>query len=639
MMLRVVPLANNKIYKENIIMSHQVNKTPREQSFERLIKHSTFTPNEQFINFFLVENDRGERIILSTEYEVLYLATKDFSRFFPARNNISTFTNTLPFQYSPEEFIWKFDSLGFAETIKEIMLPTGVTPEDLLVTEPISTIDADYTVDKSVSSKDFINLLHETRKRVTVENNEETFDSIFPLYNEKINDLSSKHITPRLAQELVDLESTVALNHIIILQEDDTTLLHLPKTEINPNELHLENALRISSDNVEVTTTGYEKIKFDRDMADTFLGLLKLGSIDSVVEVFLEYKKLKEADEKLYTRFIISQIGGKRRIINKPNEQLSAPLKGLSRVLSSYYETTVTGKAYDKRVTGFRPGKSIYDNVKAHANNKYIIKSDIKSFFDSVRFDYYERYVDFLVNPNTIEFTTYKDIDILASNLADEMKEAFRDILVNPESRGLYMGNPLSPVLTNLLMRKVVNLIHNTLESINRNLDENQRITFTIYADDVTFSSNTYNGGGYFTIKYLTNLVDNAFKKYDLHTLHLSRKKTTRLVNNRRLITGIRINHRDELTIARNKYDKIRSIVHRLHVTQDPNTITMSLQSLQSRLSFYRSIDDSGKIERLLKKYRDTLLKFNVKPGSLVFGGDSDDDELIEYLNNQQIFY
>lgn len=619
-------------------MSHQVKQTPKEKSFERLIKHSNFTPNEKFINFFLVENDRGERIILSTEYEVLYLATKDFSRFFPARNNITTFTNTLPFQYSPEEFIWKFDSLGFAETIKEIMLPTGVTPDDLLVTEPLSAIEADYTVDKSVASRDFINLLHETRKRVAVENNEDTFDSIFPLYNEKINEISSKHITPRLAQELVDLESTVALNHVIILQEDDTTLLHLPKTEVNPNELYLENALSISSVNVELTTTGYEKVKFDRDMADTFLGLLKLGSIDSVVEVFLEYKKLKETDEKLYKRFIISQIGGKRRIINKPNDNLSEPLKGLSRVLSSYYETTVRGKSYDKQVTGFRPDKGIYSNVKAHADNNYIIKSDIKSFFDSVRFDYYERYVDFLVNPNTIEFTTYKDIDILASNVADEMKEAFRDILVNPESKGLYMGNPLSPVLTNLLMRKVVNLIHNTLESINRDLDEDQRIAFTIYADDVTFSSNTYNGGGYFTIKYLTNLVDNAFKKYGLHTLHLNRNKTTRLAKNRRLITGIRINHRNELTISRNKYDKIRNIVHRLHVTQDPNTITMGLESLQSRLSFYRSIDDSGKIERLLKKYRDTLLKFNVKPGSLVFGG-SDDEELIEYLNNQQIFY
>ena len=620
-------------------MSHQVKQTPKEKSFERLIKHSNFTPNEKFINFFLVENDRGERIILSTEYEVLYLATKDFSRFFPARNNITTFTNTLPFQYSPEEFIWKFDSLGFAETIKEIMLPTGVTPKDLLVTEPLSTIDADCTVDKSVASRDFINLLHETRKRVAIENNEDTFDSIFPLYNKKINELSSKHITPRLAQELVDLESTVALNHIIILQEDDTTLLHLPKTEVNPNELNLENNITIINPaNVEVTTTGYEKVKFDRDMADTFLGLLKLGSIDSVVEVFLEYKKLKETDEKLYKRFIISQIGGKRRIINKPNENLSEPLKGLSRVLSSYYETTVRGKSYDKQVTGFRPGKGIYSNVKAHADNNYIIKSDIKNFFDSVRFDYYERYVDFLVNPNTIEFTTYKDIDILASNVADEMKEAFRDILVNPESKGLYMGNPLSPVLTNLLMRKVVNLIHNTLESINRNLDEDQRIAFTIYADDVTFSSNTYNGGGYFTIKYLTNLVDNAFKKYGLHTLHLNRNKTTRLAKNRRLITGIRINHRNELTISRNKYDKIRNIVHRLHVTQDPNTITMGLESLQSRLSFYRSIDDSGKIERLLKKYRDTLLKFNVKPGSLVFGG-SDDEELIEYLNNQQIFY
>lgn len=617
-------------------MSHQVNKTEKEKSFERLIKHSNFTPNEQFINFFLVENDRGERIILSTEYEVLYLATNNFDKFFPARTNISTFTNTLPFQYSPEEFIWKFDSLGFDKTIKEIMLPSGVTPEDLLVTEPLSTISADYTVDKSVSSKEFINLLNETRKHVIVENNEDTFDSIFPLYDEKINEISNSHITVRLAQELVDLESLVALNHIIILQEGDTTLLHLPKTEINPNELNLINTFMISSKNVELTNTGSVKIKFDKNMSDTFLALLKLGSIDSVVETFLEYKKLKEANEKLYNRFIVSQIGGKERVINAPKESLSEPLKGLSRILSSYYENTVKNKDYSKRVTGFRPGKGIYDNVKAHANNKHVIKFDIKSFFDSIRFKDYERYVDFLVNPNKLEFNHYQNIDILASNLADEMKEAFRDILVNPESNGLYMGNPVSPVLTNLLMRKVVNLIHNTIESINYNLDRDHKITFTVYADDVTFSCDTYDGEGYFTINYLTNLVDNAFSKYGLSTLHLNRKKTTRLVNNRRLITGVRINHLNELTIPRYKYSEIRNVLHRLHNTQDPNAITMDLKSLQSRLSFYRYIDDSGKIERLLKKYKDTLLKFKVKPGSLVFAG-SDDDLLIEYLNNEQI--
>jgi len=206
----------------------------------------------------------------------------------------------------------------------------------------------------------------------------------------------------------------------------------------------------------------------------------------------------------------------------------------------------------------------------------------------------------------------------------------FREILFNPETSGLYMGNPLSPVLTNLLMRKVVKYLYNVVNSINEDVSNEEAISFTVYADDITFSSKTYTGEGYFTIKFLTNLVNDILEKNNLHTIHLNKHKTTRMSHNRRLITGLRINHENEVTVPRYKYEKIRQVLHRLEKTKDPNTITLELDSLQSRLSFYRYVDTSGKVDRLIKRYADVIKEFNIKVGGQPQGTE---DEVMEYLN------
>lgn len=305
----------------------------------------------------------------------------------------------------------------------------------------------------------------------------------------------------------------------------------------------------------------------------------------------------------------------------------------MAKVLSTYYESTVKGTPLDEIVTGFRPGKSIKDNVSIHKNNKYSIKCDIKSFFKCVRFQNYQRYIKFLINPNKIsDGAAYTKTEIRRRNLQAEMMEAFRDILVEGESKGLYMGNPLSPVLTNLVMRKVVRYLNNVIESINSGEPDERQITFSIYADDLTFSSPTYDGEGYFTIKFLTSLVDDIFDEMKLYNIHLNKDKSVRMVNNRRLITGLRINHEDEVTVPRWKYETLRSILHRLHVTQDLNSLTMEPISIQSRLAFYRYVDESGKISRLIDKYKEDLDKFGIRVGSKA---GYNTGELIEFLNKE----
>ena len=84
--------------------------------------------------------------------------------------------------------------------------------------------------------------------------------------------------------------------------------------------------------------------------------------------------------------------------------------------------------------------------------------------------------------------------------------------------------------------------------------------------------------------------------------------------------------------VPRWKYETLRSILHRLHVTQDLNSLTMEPISIQSRLAFYRYVDESGKISRLIDKYKEDLDKFGIRVGSKT---GYNTGELIEFLNKE----
>lgn len=625
-------------------MTYQADLTKIKENISKTERFTVAEPMEKILEFTPYTNNHGEKIFLATKEEILLIATGDFKNFFPVRESTeldrlanpprSSFLpgRQVPGLVETEEFLWLFDTYGLAEAMENVVLPTDITLQDLLVP---TNLKGDIHVTSDVNSDLFIKLLGDVQRQMQA--NEKNFVPSAKGYRDDyIKEKTNGHHegpsgskTRSLSQDrwYMKLESAVIGYSLMLVEDGEKTFIYVPDIDVigfnNSSTVYLTSNDR----------SGVKLLELEPEMADIFIGFLSSGYIKNVVKTFLEYRKLKAAGKGIYQRFSIVEIGGKEREIHAPTPELNDPLKGLAKVLSAYYESTVKGTPLDEIVTGFRPGKSIKDNVAIHKNNKYSIKCDIKSFFKCVRFRNYQRYIKFLIDPNKISDNfAYTRTEVRRRNLQSELMEVFRDILVEGESNGLYMGNPLSPVLTNLIMRKVVRYVDNVIQSINSDEPADRQITFSIYADDLTFSSPTYDGEGYFTIKFLTNLVDNIFDEMKLYNIHLNKDKSVRMVNNRRLITGLRINHEDEVTVPRWKYETLRSILHRLHVTQDLNSLTMEPISIQSRLAFYRYVDESGKINRLIDKYKDDLDKFGIRVGSKA---GYNTGELIEFLNKE----
>ena len=625
-------------------MTYQADLTKIKQNISKTERFTVAELMEKILEFTPYTNNHGEKIFLANTREMLLIATGDFKNFFPVREtnelervalsqsgNRHLVSRHVPGLVEPEEFLWLFDTYGLAEAMENVVLPTDITIEDLLVP---ADLKGDIHVTSDVNSDLFVKLLGDVQRQMQA--TEKTFVPAARGYRDEYirdNTGNQKESSPFTNRSLdqdrwyMKLESAVMSYSLMLVEDEEKTFIYVPDIDVIGT---------IKASTGYLTTNGRSGVKLlelEPEMADVFIGFLSSGYIKNVVKTFLEYRKLKAAGKGIYQHFSIVEIGGKEREIHAPTPELNDPLKGLAKVLSAYYESTVKGTSLDKIVTGFRPGKSIKDNVSIHKKNKYSIKCDIKSFFKCVRFQNYQRYIEFLINPNKIAGDSpYTRTEVRRRNLQAELMEVFRDILVEDESMGLYMGNPLSPVLTNLVMRKVVRYVDNVIQSINSGEPDDRQITFSIYADDLTFSSPTYDGESYFTIKFLTSLVDSIFDEMKLYNLHLNKDKSVRMVNNRRLITGLRINHEDEVTVPRWKYETLRSILHRLHVTQDLNSLTMEPISIQSRLAFYRYVDESGKISRLIEKYKEDLDKFGIKVGSK---DGYNTGELIEFLNKE----
>lgn len=567
-------------------------------------------PVTNFLKFKKLTNPHGETIYFTSADGIAYLATNTFSNFFILIESLGVTpvpTDTkLRQRTNPEEFLWIFDTYGLEAALAEVALPSYLTADNFLVTQDLQV---QYNLEETSPAQDYVTVLTRLRKNhgiLSSTNLQVTKPVANILEKMQTNTQTTEDYARYTVADLAGNINGFLRYYTLLLEDGDFTYFYVPQFYFN-------------SQNNNLVVTRNDMVKTNVATAEWVFNFLKLGTFDSVVKIFLEYQHLKVADKPLYSNFFIEEIGGKQREIHAPAPDLNEALKGAAKILSTGYETIVRGTNLDNTVMGFRPNKGIKENALIHQHNKYIIKMDIKSFFKKVRFEYYQRYLKFLINPNKL-----KGVSFLT-----ELEDCFKDILVEPKTKGLYMGNPLSPALTNLMMRKVVSQLDNTIASINENAE--YPIKYSIYADDITFSCNHYDGQNHFTIKFLTTLVEDIFATYKLD-LCLNKDKTNRMKHNRRFVTGLRLNHENGLTVSRKKYEKIRSILHRLHVTQDPTAISMDLKSLQSRLSFYLYVDTSGKMKRLLQKYEDDLVKFNLNVGWRPTRKST--DPLIDFLND-----
>lgn len=289
----------------------------------------------------------------------------------------------------------------------------------------------------------------------------------------------------------------------------------------------------------------------------------------------------------------------KIRWVNDPIPELKSAMKQWNAELTNHYVNQLEKHNLTKHAQAYLPNKSIKTNAKIHQNSDVIIKFDFSGFYDSVIFDYIR-----------------DDIRHL-TNASDEDLALIERLIIDPNTGGVTQGLPVSGALAGLALIPFWKQLRKDL---------NPNIEFTQYSDDLTFSIiNPKNKKG-FTTSELTKLIKQTMINTN-RLFKLNDKKTTTQQKQFRKITGVRINHNNQLSCSRKDYRMFRTVTHVL--SKDANTLSVlkrfgfdSVASFSGKISYMRTIDETGKINRWINKNSNTFMKHNLFKRWIIMSND-----------------
>lgn len=235
-------------------------------------------------------------------------------------------------------------------------------------------------------------------------------------------------------------------------------------------------------------------------------------------------------NKKSYRTFRIPKKSGGFREISAPKAILKSLLTYTNRILQAQYEAP----GY---VTGFVPGKSVVDNAEKHIGRNYIFNIDLQDFFPSIAKSRVWA---------TLKLPPYKFNDNIADAIAGL---CCTEIVIDGETRrALPQGSPCSPILTNIVCRNLDRLLNKLAKKFN--------LTYSRYADDITFSSNhnVYQKDSEFR-KELKDIIQKQHFTINNKKTRLQKK------NQRQEVTGLVVS--DRVNVVK---DYVRDIDNLLHI-------------------------------------------------------------------------
>ena len=182
----------------------------------------------------------------------------------------------------------------------------------------------------------------------------------------------------------------------------------------------------------------------------------------------LGYILYKQASTSKYNKFEIRKRTGGLRTISAPDPKLKLLQTRLSILLQNCIDQINHARNIDSAIShGFRRKYSIITNAAVHRNRRYVFNIDLENFFGTINFGRVRGF--FLTNRNFLLNPT------VATILAQ----------IACHDNCLPQGSPCSPVISNLIGHildiKLAAIAHKT------------GCTYSRYADDLTFSTNTPN--------------------------------------------------------------------------------------------------------------------------------------------------
>lgn len=306
-------------------------------------------------------------------------------------------------------------------------------------------------------------------------------------------------------------------------------------------------------------------IETDRELAD-------LLQIDYKTLRFLAYHRDVVTFDNYY-RFDIPKKDGKTRHIAAPKTQLKMAQRViLDRILQ---KAEVSEQSH-----GFMRSKSVITSAKSHeAGPDLLINIDLENFFPSITFERvrglfqsfgYSGYIASLL----AMICTY--CERMALEIKGETK------YIKTSERILPQGSPASPMITNIICRKMDKRINGLCQKLGLN--------FTRYADDMSFS-------------YIGNIQDfavgsflNSIRKIiEDEGFHIKEEKTHILrKNNRQYITGIVINN-EEIGVPKKWVKTLKASIHNAEKLKESGGCVSvhTKNEISGKIAWLRSVNET----------------------------------------------
>ncbi len=233
---------------------------------------------------------------------------------------------------------------------------------------------------------------------------------------------------------------------------------------------------------------------------------------------------------KKYNQFEIPKKSGGTRVISAPVGGLNNIQKKLAVLLNEVYSSHPAAH-------GFISTKSILSNASQHLNKKCVLNIDLKDFFPAI--------------------TATRIIGLLKSNhfgLGNEVASTIAALCTY--NNRLPQGAPTSPVISNMICYR--------LDRELTALSKKERVTYTRYADDITFSTTRPKFSKSFTNSVIANKVvlgDYLEAIIENNHFQVNQKKVRiRSGTKAKFVTGVKVNLKPNL--SRNYVRQLRSMVH-----------------------------------------------------------------------------
>lgn len=249
----------------------------------------------------------------------------------------------------------------------------------------------------------------------------------------------------------------------------------------------------------------------------------------------LNYYKNPNNTRGRFISFTIPKKSGADRKITAPKAQ---SYKWILRCLNHLFVSIYTPSDY---AMGFIKERSVVTNASVHVGKNYVFNIDLKDFFPSIE----EARICARLQVAPFNFT-YEVASTIAGLVTMKVESSKKD----PKGNIKYVlpqGSPVSPILTNIICDR--------LDRRLAGLAKRFRLSYTRYADDITFSSmhNVYQEGGEFRTELKRIIEDQSFEINDDKT-RLQKKGV------RQEVTGITVN--DKNNVSKKYVRELRNILY-----------------------------------------------------------------------------